>query len=131
MSSISERIAKAIEISGKKKVDIAKELRVSQPFISQLCAGQRQPSNRTLLDLSDTLGVNLDWLRTGEGNMLALGNDAEMLSLWAVRHLSGDSNDFKRRFMRVITNLTDSEWGLLERKLTEMLEAQKNPPDGD
>lgn len=130
MESINERISKAIETSRKRKIDIARDLRVSQPFISQLCAGQRQPSERTLFDLSKILGVNYEWLRTGEGEMMSPEGDAEMFAAWAARHLEGESSDFKRRFMRVIMSLTESEWALLESKLSEMYEEQKNPPDG-
>ncbi len=129
MSLKHERIAKAIECSGKRKAAIARELNVSQPFISQLCAGQRNPSDRTLSDLAIILGVSYQWLETGEGAMYPNDNDAEMITAWVSRHLASDTDDFKRRFLKVLASLTDDEWALLERKLTEMLKKEEPPAD--
>lgn len=128
---IGERIRFLRKKSGLTLEQFSSRIGISNPALSRIESGKNNPARSTIVSICREFGVSEEWLRTGNGNMILVDSDAEMLSLWAVRHLSGDSNEFKRRFMRVITNLTESEWELLERKLTEMLDAQKNPPDGD
>lgn len=104
---------------------------ISAPALSRIESGKNNPSRSTIVSICREFGVNEEWLRTGEGDMLATSPDAEMFAAWAARHLSKESNEFKRRFMKVIIGLTESEWALLEVKLREMLDEIEKPPDGE
>ena len=48
MKEMNERISTIIEASGIKKTVFADRLNVSQAFVSQLCSGVKQPSDRTI-----------------------------------------------------------------------------------
>lgn len=104
---------------------------ISHPALSQIESGKNNPARSTIVSICREFGVNEEWLRTGEGDMLSTNHDAEMFTAWAARHLSKESNEFKRRFMKVIIGLTESEWALLEVKLREMLDEIEKPPDGE
>lgn len=108
----------------------SKRIGISHPALSQIESGKNNPARSTIVSICREFGINEAWLRTGEGEMMSQEGDAEMFAAWAARHLEGESSEFKRRFMRVILALTESEWALLESKLSEMYEEQKNPPDG-
>lgn len=104
---------------------------ISGPALSQIESGKNNPSNSTIIGVCREFGVNETWLRTGNGDTHQAEGDAELFSAWAGRHLSEESSEFKRRFMRVIMNMSESEWELLYKKLEKMFDGLKNPPDGD
>lgn len=64
---MKERIAYIIEAKGLTKTKFAEELHVSAPFVSQLCSGAANPSERTLNDICEKFNVNPVWLRSGKG----------------------------------------------------------------
>lgn len=64
-----ERIARVIDITGLKKIEFAKRLGISAPFVSELCTGVKKPSDRTIADICREFNISENWLRTGEGEM--------------------------------------------------------------
>ncbi len=129
MNELKDRINKVISTAGIKKTDFAKKLKVSQAFISQLCAGTSQPSDRTIADICREFGVNELWLRTGEGEMFRAKTRETEISEYFERVLS-DTDEFQRRFISVLSRLSADEWRLIEsmaQKLAE--ETTKNPED--
>lgn len=66
---MNERISTLIKELGIKKIDFAKKLNLSQPFVSELCSGAKMPSDRTISDICREFGISEVWLRTGEGPM--------------------------------------------------------------
>lgn len=69
MNELGERIGYIIESLGMKKTAFAERLNVSQSFISQLCSGVKQPSERTIMDICREFRVNYLWLTEGKGDM--------------------------------------------------------------
>lgn len=69
MNKLNERISYIIESLGMKKTAFAERLNVSQAFVSQLCSGAKQPSERTLLDICREFRINYLWLTEGKGDM--------------------------------------------------------------
>ena len=63
------RIRKIVEISKLTKTDFAKKLGISQPFLSQICAGTKVPSDRTISDICRVFNVNRRYLEHGEEPM--------------------------------------------------------------
>lgn len=91
MESFSERVRAVIEALGLKKIEFAEKINVSQSFISQLCSGVSQPSDRTIADICRVFHVSESWLRTGEGEMFTVPDpDAEFTQLMVEIHASGD-----------------------------------------
>ena len=71
MSTINERIAEVVNMSGLRKTAFAEKINVSQSLISLICSGKTGVSDRTISDICRVFGVNEIWLRTGDGEMLA------------------------------------------------------------
>ena len=63
------RISEIVNKSGLTKTDFAKKLGISQPFLSQICAGQKIPSDRTISDICRVFNVNRRYLEQGEEPM--------------------------------------------------------------
>lgn len=125
MSDLSQRIRKVIDTIGIKKTIFAEKLNVSQAFVSQMCSGASQPSDRTIADICRTFDVNEDWLRTGEGEMFVQKSRDEQLAAFFGDVLSGEP-DFRRRFIAVLSRLNEDEWKLLENMAAKLVnEMQK------
>lgn len=69
MNSMNERIAELIEELHIKKGEFAEKLQISQAFVSQICSGVRQPSDRTISDICREFGIRRQWLEEGVGPM--------------------------------------------------------------
>lgn len=121
MSDLSNRISQVIDTLGLKKTVFAEKLNVSQAFVSQMCSGVKQPSDRTIADICRTFDVNEEWLRTGEGEMFVQKTRDEELAAFFGDVLSGQP-DFRRRFISVLSRLNEDEWKLLEDMATKLVE---------
>ena len=66
---MKDRISTVIEKSGLTKAKFAERLNVSAAFITKICNGSSNPSDRTISDICREFRVNETWLRTGEGKM--------------------------------------------------------------
>jgi transcriptional regulator with XRE-family HTH domain len=114
------RINEIVKVSKLTKTDFAKRLGISQPYLSQICAGQKTPSDRTIQDICREFSVNPEWLRTGEGEpYLKRTREAEIMS-FAVETVKG-SNEFRRALVSMLATLDDSEWDGLEKLLDKLL----------
>ena len=67
---MKDRISFLIAEKKVSKTEFAKSIKVSQGFVSQICAGASSPSERTIELICQQYGCNEVWLRTGEGSML-------------------------------------------------------------
>lgn len=66
---MNNRIAEIIVALGMKRIEFAKKLGISSPFVSELCNGTKKASDRTIADICREFSVSEEWLRTGEGEM--------------------------------------------------------------
>lgn len=69
MDSINDRIVELIDDLHIKKGEFAEKLQISQAFVSQICSGVRQPSDRTISDICRIFNVRRQWLEEGIGPM--------------------------------------------------------------
>lgn len=119
MSSIDERISLCIEKSGLNKTSFAKRLGITQPFVSKLCSGASQPSDRTISDICREFNVNETWLRTGEGDMFKPVNRDQEIADFMADILKGEP-DFRTKLISVMARLSADEWAMLERRAREL-----------
>ena len=113
MEQLNERISALISALGLKKTAFADKLNVSQAFVSQLCSGVKQPSDRTIADICREFNVNEHWLRTGEGEMFIKLSRGEEISAFMGDILTGEP-DFRARLISALARLTPEQWKQLE-----------------
>lgn len=121
MGSINSRIALVVEHSGLSKTAFAKQINVSQQYVSKLIV-EGTPSERTICDICRVYGVSRLWLETGEGEMFSPTSLDEELAGLMGKLLSDESESFRKRFLSVLLRFGDDEWGLLEKLTQEMTE---------
>lgn len=105
---------------GIKQVEIADKLGVKKSFISELLAGKRTLGHETAVKLNKVYGFDLNWLLTGEGEMLkgqTEAPEAEQTDSARIAQLRAEMDELKKQ-------LDDERRNLLEqnKKLTDIIE---------
>lgn len=122
---MNERIQAVIKEIGIKKVEFARRLNLSPPYISEMCSGKTMPSDRTISDICREFDVSETWLRTGEGEMFVPLSRSQEIADFVGKIMVGEEDNFKRRFIAMLARLDESEWELIERKALELFEDAK------
>lgn len=68
LNTLSNRLVYALELTGTRKVDLAKAIDVKPQIIQFLCDSSTR-SSRFTFEIATALGLNTRWLATGEGEM--------------------------------------------------------------
>lgn len=119
MDTIGSRLTALIKHLGLTKTAFAAKIKLSQPFVSELCNDKSVPSDRTILDICRVFDVSERWLRTGEGEMMVQRTREQEITDFMADLLKGEP-DFRRRFISVLARLDDDQWRLLEEKIREI-----------
>ena len=120
MKEMNERISAIIEASGIKKTVFANRLNVSQAFVSQLCSGVKQPSDRTIADICREFDVNETWLRTGEGEMFIQRTRNQQITDFLGDLIKEEDGTFKKRLIEAMSKLDKKDWEDLERLVNKL-----------
>lgn len=84
-----ERITAARKARGWTQAQLAEAIGLSRNYVWMIESGDRTPPDRTIADICRVLGVNENWLRTGEGEMLRqLSEDEELELIFDQIHMS-------------------------------------------
>ena len=121
---MNERIIFLIQKLNISKTKFAERLNISQAFVSQLCAGARDPSDRTISDICREFGCDEIWLRTGEGEPFRQETRQELIMRFATQTIKG-SNEFRKALVAMLATLDDTEWDGLENLLNKLSEQYK------
>ena len=115
MEDINNRIDLLIKDLGITKTRFAESLHVSSQFISSLCSGAKQPSERTISDICREFNVSLDWLQSGNGEMYVQRSANEELGLMVASLMSEADESFRKRFVSAMLELPPEFWPELEK----------------
>ena len=121
---MKDRINYLIEKLDITKTKFAERLNISQAFVSQICSGAREPSDRTITDICREFGVNEVWLRTGEGEPFSETTRAEKIMRFAVQTNKG-TDEFRKAFVAMLADLSDKGWEGLNEVYTLLSENTK------
>lgn len=129
---MNTRIRELIKALGLKQAEFAQRLGVSRPFVSELCSGSKNPSDRTIQDICREFNVNERWLRTGEGEMFVQLSREEETTKFAMEIIRDPDSEFQRQAISILAKLTPEQWKLMEQMADQLLQQrqQSTPPDG-
>lgn len=117
---MSSDACKTLDLFGKR-------LGVSASAISQIENGKVSLTSKMRTSICKEFGVNEEWLRTGEGEMMVpIDQEEEILGF--VKDLLADEPDFRRALVRVLARMTTDEWAMLTAKARELLGHIETPP---
>lgn len=126
MNHLNERINYLIKSLGMKKTAFAEKLNVSQAFVSQLCSGVKQPSERTIQDICTKFNVNEEWLRTGKGEIFIRLSRNDEISKFVGELMKDEEDSFKNRLIAGLAALDDTGWDVLETFLNSIQPKEKD-----
>ena len=126
MNHLNERINYLIKSLGMKKTAFAEKLNVSQAFVSQLCSGVKQPSERTIQDICTKFNVNEEWLRTGKGEIFIRLSRNDEISKFVGELMKEEEDSFKNRLIAGLAALDDAGWDVLETFLNSIQPKEKD-----
>ena len=121
MDAINERFIELRKVCKKTQTDFGKVLGISVSGISAIETGQRSVTEKHLIMLSnwDEYNVNIDWLRTGKGDMF-LPDETDTLELIRKEYgLTDTQFKFVANFLRLPENEKDIIFNFLESIFTE------------
>lgn len=129
---MNERIRALIKALKIKQSEFAQRIGVSRPFVSELCSGAKNPSDRTIADICREFNVNEHWLRTGEGEMFSTLSREEEITKFAMEIIRDPDSEFQRQLVSVLARLTPEQWKLMEQMAYQLLAPpDKVPPPED
>lgn len=123
---MKDRILAIIQNANISKSKFAERLNVSQAFVSQMCSGVREPSDRTIADICREFRIREQWLRTGEGDMAIADTERDKLQSFFADVLA-TAPDERSAFVAALADLPDAFWPLvaeLARKYADNLKKE-------
>ena len=118
MDKLNERIGYIIEHLGMTKTAFAEHLNVSQAFVSQLCSGVKQPSERTLLDICREFKINYLWLTEEKADMFTATPES------VVDELAEDFNldDIDKKIIESYLKLNESQRAVIKEYIKSIFQ---------
>lgn len=122
---MKERIKAIRNAKGMNQTKFASCLSMSRSAVCKLESGENNPSDQTIKLICKEFNVDEEWLRTGEGDMFVDMDLEDELMQWAGTVLASESDSFKKRFVRMLSKLSEDEWELLAKMAQELVETEK------
>lgn len=110
METVNERIAFLIKDLGIKRSAFAERLHVSGAFITGLCSGIRNPSDRTISDICREFGVSLAWLQDGVGEMYVQRPENERMAMMFADVLDESDESTRKRGIAAALEMPPEFW---------------------
>lgn len=113
--SCGERVRK---IRKEKELTLEKfgeKVGVTKQTVSRIENGVNSLTEQMLLSICREFDVNEKWLRTGEGEMfIEIDKDLALMD-WAGSVLGSSDSSFKKRFVKMLSELDEQDWETLEK----------------
>lgn len=117
---VKDRLKALRKELGLTQEKFAARLSMKRNSIANYEIGRNEPIDAVIALICREFNVSESWLRTGDGDMfLPVSRSADIARL-TKRLLDEDSSSFKNRLISMLSNLSEEEWELLERKVKEL-----------
>lgn len=114
---MNERIKQLRKQLGLTLEKFGERLGVSKVAISLIENGKNALTDQMLKSIRREFNVREEWLRTGEGDMFVqMSRDEEIISF--IQSVQNDGNSFKKKFIKMLASLDDTDWAKLEKHLS-------------
>jgi len=96
--TINERIKEIRQQLSKSQREFAKEIYVSNGYLSEIETGQKEVNNRLVHLISSAFSVNKHWLLTGQGRMFNITPEEKLVRMTSLfNELYPEFQDFVLR----------------------------------
>ena len=127
MDTIGSRIMYVLEKKSVKKIRFAEALNVSTAFVTEMRAGRKFPSDRTIADICRVYKVNEDWLRDGKGEPFMQLSREENIAAYVGRITGGHITDIEDSIIKFMAETPVEEWETLDSELRRFSDTIKKP----
>ena len=132
MSTINERIAQVVQHSGLTKTAFAEKINVSASFVSLICKGGTNVSDRTINDICREFSVDPLWLRTGDGEMIRPMSRETQIHAYLSELMGGQRSPVEEALVSALSRIPSEHWHIIETIIdTFYQEYQKPKKDTD
>lgn len=111
--STGERLQKARKALHVTQVEFGETLGITQSAISAVESGKVKLTDRLAQSIQSNYNINVEWLRTGEGEMLVEPSEDEQLAQFVGEILAGRPDDLRRAFLVAMAQLDENGWNSL------------------
>ena len=122
---MNERIKELRKALGLTQQEFADRIKVKRNTVATYEMGRSTPSDAAISLICREFNVNENWLRTGEGQMFIQVSRDEEIAAFIGDVLSGETGDFRRRLISVLSRLDADQWELLEHIAEELAQIEK------
>ena len=105
--------------------EFAEKIGVKRNTVAQYEMGRNEPIDSVFALICREFNVSEEWLRNGTGDMFVELSRDEQLMEWAGGILAGDNSGFKYRFVRMLSNLSEKDWEVLQKISVELADEKK------
>lgn len=117
---MNERIRKLRKHLDLTQREFADRIGVKQNTVAQYEMGRNVPIDSVISLICREFNVREEWLREGTGEMFIEMDKEVQLMEWAGRVLGSETQDFKKKFIKMLMSLSENEWEWLEQKAKEL-----------
>lgn len=122
---IKDRIKELRKAKGLTQFEFADRLKVSRSNIASYETGKNELSSAVISLICRTFSVSETWLRTGDGEMFSDTAREEQIAAFMGDVLAAESEDFRKRFVSMLSSLSVDEWRFIEEKAKELVEKEQ------
>lgn len=117
-----ERLKKLRKTLDLTQQEFADKIGMKRNTVANYEIHRNEPSAAVVSLICREFNVNEAWLRNGTGDMFLPTDRNTDIARLTKQLLSEESASFKNRFVSMLSNLSEEEWELLERKLKELVQ---------
>lgn len=114
---MNERIKEIRKTLGLSQDEFGRRLGVTRGAITNIEFNKTEPKPLFIDLLCREFNVSERWLRTGEGDMFIQLSRDEEIAAFMGDVLAGESDNFRRRFLSMLSRLNEGQWELLEQMI--------------
>lgn len=120
-----KKLRKALDLTQE---EFGKRIGVKRNTVATYEIGRNTPIDAVISNICREFNVNETWLRTGAGEMFReLSRDQELANFFG-DVLRGESDDFRKRFISMLSRLDTTDWEALERMAAKLVARKLDGP---
>lgn len=124
---MNNRIKELRKSLGLSQTEFGARLGIKQTTVAGYETGGRSPIDAVVSLICREFNVSEHWLRTGEGEMFVQLSRDEEIASFVGSVLAGEEDNFKRRFIAMLSKLDENDWELLFVCIIPPAHPQCNP----
>jgi transcriptional regulator with XRE-family HTH domain len=126
--TVGERVKEVRKENGLSQEEFAHKLGFdTRGAIANIELERTEASDKLLSLISNLFGVREEWLRTGEGEMMAADTQSDKIAAFLGDLTRDDDDNFRKRFVEMLADLSPADWKLLEHMAEKLTQKKEHP----